>query len=176
MSDDYVMEGWRLARAPVLSAMVLLALGVVNLSYPICGDALGVSLVLGPSTIGSIVFVGNVFMFHGWWKRRTRTAANKLEWRDLRWFPVFLLGALCAMLADDREHKAARWQWTFDGVITDKYRSTNHGAYSVRIDGVPYEYVSKSFWTSIDVGDHVVKNACSPQVRVGGQLTAIIGE
>ena len=168
------MNGWRLLRVPATCVAMFFALGVANLAYPVCADTLGISRGLGVLTIGAIVIAGNVFMFRGWWRRRRRTLVNQLEWRDLRWFPVLLSGALCVMVASGREHRSERWRWTFDGLVTDKYRSTNHGAYSVRVDGRAYEFVSKSFWKSIEVGDHVAKQACSPNVDMDGRTVAIV--
>ena len=115
-------------------------------------------------------------MFRRWLSNRLRggTHWTILGWVDLRWLPVLAAVALCVMVASDRNHTAERWRWVFTGVITDRYRSSNHGAYSVRVDGVPYEFVAESFWQEVKVGDHVAKDGCSPEGRVNGHAILVV--
>lgn len=59
--------------------------------------------------------------------------------------------------------------WSFDGVVQEKYTSSNHGALALKISGIDYEGVNFDFWNKVNVGDRVKKESFDVFASLNGQ-------
>ncbi len=142
----------------------MLAIYIAILWYPICEPPNFIESILLRGTIPLSIFLGSVFLFIVQFKRNRRNV--------IRAIPVFVLTALLCMDSSHRAFEVERIMWEFEGVITKKYRSTNHLALSIEVEAQElkqYEYIDESFWDIVNEGDYIKKEKFSLYALLNGE-------
>lgn len=129
-----------------------------NVSYPLC--SIGVSV---ETIVKTMIFVVTLL---------TLLVAFILVFLKrvlpVVFFVTILSLVVSVLTTQFRSSKNEVQNWVFDGKVEQKYRSENHNARAMLVDGVVYESVPVFFWDKIAIGDYVVKGACSSQVKLNG--------
>jgi hypothetical protein len=154
--------------ASIVVLLLVLLLGA-NVLYPTCQERSDNEGVLRFLSIAIPVVTGNLYLLLAY---ISRTKAD-----TVRCALVILLGVLTTVSESNRADKVVQLLWSFNGTVTEKYRSTNHGARSIRIESSgedAFEFVAEQFWDQVKVGDRVEKHKCSKYVLLNGRETQIV--
>lgn len=146
----------------LLFASAMTAVSLFNIYAPTCDLPLSVESLVRKSIIYSALIVGNIFVITTFF---LRTKVNFICTSIVALFIV-----LSIFTSAQREFKLERLYWEIDGVVSKKYRSNNHGAKTITVNGVDYEYISPGLWDSINVGDRVKKLSCE-KMHVTSKIT-----
>jgi len=76
-------------------------------------------------------------------------------------FVVFLFSGLAILSTNYRSEMLERYHWSFEGVVSAKFKSKDHEAKTMTIDGVDYKLTPFKLWSNIDIGDFLLKESCS---------------
>ena len=83
-------------------------------------------------------------------------------------FICFLVSGILVLTSVFRNNEVKEQNWSFDGVVNEKYRSKNHNMKSLKIDEQIYEGVHSDIWSNVEKGDRVKKEVCSNRLVVNG--------
>ncbi|WKD50599.1 hypothetical protein [Microbulbifer spongiae] len=139
----------------LISLFVVLTTSGASLSSiytPTCVISFPSEILIRKSIIYSALIVGNIFVLTMFFIR------TKINFICTTFVLLFIV--LSIFTSTQREFELERLHWKFDGVVSKKYRSDNHGARTIKVNGVDYEYIAPDLWDSINVGDRVSKNSC----------------
>lgn len=136
----------------IFIALAMTAVSLFSVYAPSCEFPLSIEKLIRNSIIYSGLAVVNLFILLTFFFR------SKVNF--ICAFTVALFFTLSVFTSTQRGVQLDKLYWEFDGVVSKKYRSDNHGARTIKVNGVDYEYIAPDLWDSIKVGDRVRKNSC----------------
>ncbi len=147
--------------AAFVAALVFSVLTLLNIYAPICSYSIAdENLVLGVS-IGVAVIAGNIFLFNAYFRK------SRVNWACLILVFPFLVASV--FTGRRRNFDLEQHYWDFEGIVSKKYLSSNHGARSIIVNDSDYEYIALEFWNTVREGDLVAKKVCDTFVYVHGR-------
>ena len=134
---------------------VCVCLAYVNLSIPQCELSRGTEVALSAASMLTFFIIMLPLVLIGSIKRR----------KDKKYaafvFAVFFIIAPTVMIGVQRVTQTQRNYWRFEGAISDKYISNNHGSKSLVVAGKEYEFIPEEIWNEAEIGGKIRKDVCS---------------
>ena len=134
----------------------MVAVSLFNIYAPKCEFSLLVEELVRKNTIYGAMLAGNIFILVMFFLRgKVSVVCTSV---------IVLLVFLSVFSSTQREFDLERLHWEFEGEVTKKYNSDNHGARTITVNKVDYEYISYDLWDFIEVGYNVKKASCENMI------------
>ncbi len=87
---------------------------------------------------------------------------NKEDERRNAFLPFFVFISFFPLFSSGltRANKVQKFYWEFDGVVIEKFISSNHAQKSIIVGDSVFEGVPSTIWENLRKGDKIRKEAC----------------
>lgn len=138
--------------------LVAILISIAYLFIPLCTLAFEVEIVILSLLFLTNLIGGNVVLIILRLRRRSLVGYKYVKGISV----LFLIASLAIGL--DRVKYVSRDYSTFNGVVTEKYISKNHGVKGIITSNKKIEPIDEKLWKNLFIGDSLLKNSCCDTV------------